>query len=326
MDAHHDPTDLLGVLEERPDLDPDLAVVPHGRAGRLPHRRGLQRARELRPADAGRRHAVGVGLDSHHPRLPADQLHATRGLDLGELLRQLGGERPQPVARPALAPQREGQERHVVDRVQLDDRRQRALRHDPAHRGLALEHLDQAVLVRLADLEANGHHPHAGARHRVDVLDAGDAPQDPLDRGRRSGSRPRPARRPARPPSRRPSARGSAAPPRAEWRASASAPRPSEAAMIERRELAVEEGVGDPARESDAHGLSPLRRSGPGIARSQWLLQLSHGRAVHEACGVERDALARLDAGSDLDAVAVARADGHPAQAGLGRRSPRRAR
>ena len=48
------------------------------------------------------------------------------------------------------------QERHVVDRVQLDDRRQDAARQAPAHCRLPLVDLDQARLVRLVDLEADG--------------------------------------------------------------------------------------------------------------------------------------------------------------------------
>ncbi len=80
--------------------------------------------------------------------------------------------------------------------------------------------------------------------------------------------------------------------------------------MIERRELAVQEGVGDLAREADVHGL-------PGLL---------HGGAVREAGRVEDDALAGLDAGPDLDRVAVAGAGGHPAEARLAVASRRRGR
>ena len=250
--AHHHAADLLGAAEERTDLDADLPVVANGGARRLLDRGRLQRPGELHPADPRGRHAVGVRLHAHHPRLAADQLGAARLGDLGELLRQLGRERPQPVARPALGPQREAQERDVVDRVQLDDRRHHVARHDPAHGRLPLVDLDQAVLVRLADLEADGHHPHARARHRVDVLDTRDAPQDPLDRSHDPvldlgglGARPGHHHVDHRHADLRLLLAGSG-----EERERPEAERGPD---DERRELAVEEGVGDLARESDAH-------------------------------------------------------------------------
>ena len=197
-EAGHHPADLLRAAEEGTHLDPDLPVVAHGRARGLADGGGLQGARELRPADPGRAHAVGVRLHAHDPRLAADELGPARLGHLRELLGQLGRERSQAVARPALAPQGEGQEGHVVDRVQLDDRGQDVPRQDPAHRRLPLVDLDEARLVRLVDLEADGDHPQPGAGHGVDVLDAGDAPQDPLHGGDdpaldlgRLGARPR---------------------------------------------------------------------------------------------------------------------------------------
>ena len=133
VNAHDHAADVLRPLEQRADLDPDLPVVPHRRAGGLPDGGRLEGAGELHPADPGGRHAVGVGLDAHDPRLAADDLGAARLGHLRELLGQLGGQGPQAVARPALAPQGEAQEGDVVDRVQLDDRRHRVPGHGPAH-------------------------------------------------------------------------------------------------------------------------------------------------------------------------------------------------
>ena len=235
-------------------------------------------------------------------------------LDLGELLRQLGGERPQRVARPALAPEGERQERHVVDRVQLHDRRQRALRNDPADRGLA-----SYTLTRLSSFDSPTRKrtvtSASRARRGVDVLDAGDAPHDPLDGDDdpaldlgRLGARPGHHHVHHGHADLRLFLTGSR-----EERERAEAQRGRDQ---EGRELAVDEGAGDPAREPTrmAYPASPERAGiAPSLGRCS-----SSTASVDEARGLEHDALACLDAGPDLDAVAVARACGHPAQSRVG--------
>ena len=104
-------------------------------------------------------------------------------------------------------------------------------RHDPAHRRLPLVDLDEAVLVRLVDLEADGHHGHAGPRRRSRCARRRARPTGSARSARRPGSRPRRARRRARPTITSTigtricgsSSRGVAT--------SASAPRPSEATI-----------------------------------------------------------------------------------------------
>ena len=83
----------------------------------------------------------------------------------------------------------------------------------------------------------------------------------------------------------------------------ASAPRPREAAMTS--------GVSLLSRKAWATLPANPTRMVYRASRS------STASAVREAGRVEDDALARLDAGADLDRVAVAGAGGHPAQAGL---------
>ena len=165
-------------------------------------------------------------------------------------------------------------------------------------RRLALVDLDQARLVRLADAEAHGDQRQPGPRRRVDVLDAGDAPQRARS-GPRSGSRPR--RLGARPGHHHVDhrhadlrlllARCGEQRERAE---------PERRDDQERRELAVEKGVGEPACESDAHAALGL---GDRVAVDE------PGRARAPRARPARDRRAPRRS-------AVARARGDPAQAG----------
>ena len=181
-------------------------------------------------------------------------------------------------------------------------------RQEPAHRRLPLVDLDQARLVRLVDPEADGDHRQPGARHGVDVLDAGDAPQHPLDGDHdpaldlgRLGARPRHHDVHHRHADLRLLLAG-----RGEERERPEAERGRDE---ERRELAVEEGVGDRAREAERASASSLSLTGAPSA---------------SPAGIEDDALARLDAGADLDG-ARRRAHRRPPSGGApGRRSRRR--
>src|SRR5512144_3136383 len=77
----------------------------------------------------------------------------------------------------------------------------------------------------------------------------------------------------------------------------------------------------DPATTSGVSVLPRKERATvPANPRRMTLLPLlDDGRPVDEPGRVDDDPLARLHAGPDLDGVAVARADGRPAQAGVAR-------
>ena len=101
-----------------------------------------------------------------------------------ERLLQLCRHLPQPHVVVAAAPQRQGHDRHVVDRARLDERAPtRRAGCGRVGRQLLVEPDERALLV-LADEEADDHHRAAGARGRVDVLDAGHLPEQLLDRAR----------------------------------------------------------------------------------------------------------------------------------------------
>ena len=69
---------------------------------------------------------------------------------------------PQLEIAVALAPQRQRQNRHIVDRARLDQRRRRARRDQIEVRGELLVQPDDALLLVLADVEAHDRHRHPG--------------------------------------------------------------------------------------------------------------------------------------------------------------------
>ena len=167
--------------EHRPRLDEKLSIARRQITGRQARIRGLDCAGDRQRGQPMRGHALRVELHPHLASLASGELDLAHAADLLHLLLELGGEAPQLVSRVALAPERHGEHRNVVDRARLHERR-RSPRRDDVHvrRELVLEP-DHAPLFVLADLEAHDHHGEAGAGGRVQVLDAGDLPEQPLE-------------------------------------------------------------------------------------------------------------------------------------------------
>ena len=113
---------------------------------------------------AGREMIAGqtsfVEIDAHLAALPADDGDGGDLIHLLDGVVQLRGEAPQLVIAVALARERQRQDRHIIDRARLDQRR-RGARRDQVEVG---EHLlvqpDDGFLFVLADEEAHdGHGP-----------------------------------------------------------------------------------------------------------------------------------------------------------------------
>ncbi len=169
---------LAGTGEELPGPDLDVLVARGEVAGR---RRGV--GRRQGPLDVGQRDAVGVHplrLDGHpqHAVRPAERDDFARARDALQLdLQRVGdlGQRQAAGLRP-LAVQGQGDDRHVVDALGLDDGLAHAdVRLDPVavgHQRVVQSHQRRDAV--LADLELHRQDGQPGPRDREDVLDAGD--------------------------------------------------------------------------------------------------------------------------------------------------------
>jgi hypothetical protein len=63
----------------------------------------------------------GVDVHANLPWAPADDGHLRHVVDFGDGISQLDGERSQLIVRVTRRPQRDGKDRHIVDRARLDD-------------------------------------------------------------------------------------------------------------------------------------------------------------------------------------------------------------
>ena len=75
---------------------------------------------------------------------------------------QLRRDSPQLVGVVILAPKRQGQDGHIVDRARLDDRLRDALRNAVKIRVKLVVRLDDRVFFLRAHVEAHDHHAQAG--------------------------------------------------------------------------------------------------------------------------------------------------------------------
>ena len=159
-------------------------IVHHVARGQC-HAGRAQRLLQAHQVHAAFAQALRVQRHLHHAAGAADGGHLAHaghalqfGLDRVRHAFQFAGRRV------VAAPQRHRQHRHVVDALGLDDRRQHAQpRWKPVLIGV--EHVvqpHQRLGARHAHLELHRQQRHAGARHRIGMLDAGDLAQHLLGR------------------------------------------------------------------------------------------------------------------------------------------------
>ncbi len=189
-DADHEVAHLVGVVQEFARLHGQHAAVglrvDHAARGHA-EVGGGQRLLQAQQVDAALAQAAGVDRHLHHAAGAADGLDlacAGHALELG--LHRVRHALELDGAGCFRAPQRDREHRHVVDAGRPHDRRHHAQAGgQPVLVGI--EHVVQAhqrLGARHADLKLHGHHGHAGARHRIGVLDAGDLRQGLLGRPR----------------------------------------------------------------------------------------------------------------------------------------------
>ena len=81
-----------------------------------------------------------------------------------------------------MRPERQGDDRHVIDALGLDQRLRNARRYFVEVRLDLVMQLDQRGPEFFADVELHGHHGTVAARHGIDVVDALDFRHQPLER------------------------------------------------------------------------------------------------------------------------------------------------
>jgi hypothetical protein len=188
--AHRDHQlgDVARIAQERPRLDLHGAVAGEEVADRRTKIGRLQCLAQVRDRHAVDREAARIDLDQDRAAGATDRRDLARSghalqIDLDAVRDALEVER---ARRAVAAPQRERNDRHVVDAFRLDDRRT----HAQAFRqpvGVGVDRVVQAhqrLGARHAHLELHGDDRHAGSRHREHVLDARDLREDLLRRYR----------------------------------------------------------------------------------------------------------------------------------------------
>ena len=106
------------------------------------------------------------------PRLPADDRGFGNVVQLLERVFQFSRDAPQLVSVVVLAPQRQSQDRHVINRAHLDDRLRDSRRDAVEVRVELVVGLYDRVFFFRAHIEAHDHHAQAGMADGVDVLDS----------------------------------------------------------------------------------------------------------------------------------------------------------
>ena len=179
-----DVADILGRRQKLPRFHDRFAIARRQLAGHLLPV-GLLQHRD----DRGRRHVSGrhfgvIEQDADLPPLAADQLDLRNVRYLLDLVSDLGRDTAYREMVVLTARQRQGQDRHIVDRTRLDERRRRA-RRDHIQIGVHfLVEPDDRVFFVLADLEPHDRHRHSWRRRRINVLDARYLPQELFHRAR----------------------------------------------------------------------------------------------------------------------------------------------
>jgi hypothetical protein len=182
IDADDELGHLVARAEERPGEHDRALVAAREGAGLECSVRGLQRADDLERRQPVGGERVGIELDPHLARQPAE--HGALGdlLDLLEPRQQLLGHAPQRGVVRRLRPQGQRDDWNVVDLDRTHDPAGDAGRRAVAMRLDAAVDADQRAFAVLADEETHRDHRAVAARDRVDVLDAVDLPQELLQR------------------------------------------------------------------------------------------------------------------------------------------------
>ncbi len=184
VDSDHQRCHLGRVRERRPHVHSGLPAVRDEHAGARRARSTGQCVHHVHHRRAARREPSRIDRHADFAGGAADHGDARRVRHLAEALRGLAGDLPQRLRidlRATLGMERERDERQIVDLDGLDHPARHAGRHAiRVHRDLVVELHDRALSV-LADLEAHRDHRLAGTRHRVDVLDAVDLPEQRLE-------------------------------------------------------------------------------------------------------------------------------------------------
>ncbi len=185
---HHQLLDVRAAGQEGAGLHQQLAVVLDQRAGRLGSVADLEGVADVLGGNTVGIHPLRVHDHPHHAVRPAQCFNFARALDPLQLDFGGMGHLPQLVgaAGDILRPQGQADDRHVVDADRLDDRLAHAeIGGDPVAMRLdSVVQAHQGLGAILAHLVLHGQHRHAGARHGVDVLDAGNKRQHLLGRRR----------------------------------------------------------------------------------------------------------------------------------------------
>ena len=180
MGRHHHVLDIFGGFQKTAGMDNDLAFgrgIGAGIGRLVGGEDQLGHGHRVQPVTG---HAHRIQLHLHPPALPADEGgDGYVGLTL-DLIFHLGGHPPQQVGLNLLTPERQRQNGYIVDVSRFDQRRGDAAG-NPVHVGheLGLEPHNRLLFV-LPHVKA--HHRHGHARHAggVDVLHAGNFPQQLL--------------------------------------------------------------------------------------------------------------------------------------------------
>src|SRR6266545_4199717 len=130
------------------------------------------------------RQARGVNLYAHLASPSADQRHRGNVGHFGDRVAQVSGDEAQLVVRVTWRPQRDGENRHVIDGARFDDWADDTRRNPVCVRGELLIQADERPVLRFAHLEPDDHHRLTGAGSGIEILDAGNLPQQLLHRPR----------------------------------------------------------------------------------------------------------------------------------------------
>ena len=182
LDADDRRGQLVGRGEEGAGLHDDLPVTGRQRSGDLLAIRGTEGAEDVEHSQPTRGERGRVELDPHLAPIAAEQRGVRDVRHVLELGLHLRGHPPEGEMVQAIGVEGQREDRDVVDRAHLEQRRGRAGR-DPVCVRLELSlELDQRPFRVVADVE--GHHDQRASRlaRRVDVLDAGDLPRQTLQR------------------------------------------------------------------------------------------------------------------------------------------------
>ncbi len=183
-DAHHHVPRVVRVADEPARLHHEFPVRLRERSRDAPLVRQLERPRDRARAQVIGGQALRIQRDAQLALRPADDRRFRNVVHLLHRDVRFLDDLPQLIAAVPVAPERQRQNRHVVDRAHLDQRPRSARRHAVEIRIQLVVGAHHRVVLRYAHVVPHRHQRLARHARRIDVFDPGNLLQQLLHRDR----------------------------------------------------------------------------------------------------------------------------------------------